>query len=325
MNKIMNQLFAPVLCALALLAPASPALADSPHQRFVVFGDSLSDPGNAFVLLRKLEVPPFDNLIPDAPYARGAAHFSNGATWIEQLSLRERAVPSAGPALLIPRVFSNYAVGGSTAAPLSPFDLSRQVSAFLNDFGANAPGNALYVIWLGGNDIRAALGALAQDPTGATSEGILKQAIEAIGINLHTLHFAGARKFLVANAPDLALTPAVRKLGEQAQGAANLFSQQFNLGLERTLQGVEARLDVEIVRLDVFGILNEVVAAPQTFGLSNVTGACIRLNVTAGAFCRQPGSYLFWDGIHPTAAGHRILARRANAALDNAPVLAQQP
>jgi outer membrane lipase/esterase len=325
MTQFLNKILGITLFALALIAPASPVLADSPHQRFVVFGDSLSDPGNAFVLVRKLEVPPFDNLIPDAPYARGAAHFSNGATWIEQLSLRERALPSAGPALLIPRVFSNYAVGGSTASPLSPFDLSRQVSTFLADFGAHAPGNALYVMWLGGNDIRAALGALAQDPTGATSQGILTQAIEAIGVNLHTLHFAGARRFLVANAPDLALTPAVRLLGPQAQGAANFFSQQFNQGLELALKSVEATLGVDIVRLDVFGILNEIVAAPQSVGLNNVTEACIRLNVTAGAFCRQPGNYLFWDGIHPTAAGHRILARRANEALDNATVLAQQP
>src|SRR5688572_10409180 len=84
------------LFALVVFAPASPALAGPPN-RFVVFGDSLSDPGNAFLLSRNLEVPPFDSLIPDAPYARGALHFSNGPTWIEQLSLLDHALPSAGP------------------------------------------------------------------------------------------------------------------------------------------------------------------------------------------------------------------------------------
>jgi phospholipase/lecithinase/hemolysin len=40
---------------------------------------------------------------------------------------------------------------------------------------------------------------------------------------------------------------------------------------------------------------------------------------------RQPGKFLFWDGIHPTVAGHRILAQRATAALGAAPVLAAKP
>ena len=63
------------LFAFVVLVSASPVLA-GPPQRFVVFGDSLSDPGNAFILTRDLEVPPFTSLIPDAPYARGALHFS---------------------------------------------------------------------------------------------------------------------------------------------------------------------------------------------------------------------------------------------------------
>jgi phospholipase/lecithinase/hemolysin len=75
----------------------------------------------------------------------------------------------------------------------------------------------------------------------------------------------------------------------------------------------------------VFGILHEIVAAPARFGLTNVTGPCIRLNVTAHAFCERPGKFLFWDGIHPTVAGHRILAKRANAALRNALELAATP
>src|SRR6266705_1952532 len=98
------------LLALSAFAPAGSALAGAP-QRFVVFGDSLSDPGNAFVLLRDvevppfLEVPPFDSLIPDAPYARGGLHFSDCATCVEQLSVLDHALPSTGPALLHPVLF----------------------------------------------------------------------------------------------------------------------------------------------------------------------------------------------------------------------------
>ncbi|TMH76319.1 MAG: GDSL family lipase, partial [Betaproteobacteria bacterium] len=70
MSNILSRIIRVGVLALVMLAPASPALAGAPH-RFVVFGDSLSDPGNALVLLRDVEIPPFDSLIPDAPYARG--------------------------------------------------------------------------------------------------------------------------------------------------------------------------------------------------------------------------------------------------------------
>src|SRR5712692_8360847 len=142
MSNILSRIIRVGVLALVMLVPASPALAGAP-QRFVVFGDSLSDPGNAFVLLGDVEVPPFDSLIPDAPYARGALHFSNGATWVEQLSVLDQALPSTGPALLHPVPFSNYAVGGARARTRTPpeefFDLSKQVGLFMRDFGGQAP------------------------------------------------------------------------------------------------------------------------------------------------------------------------------------------
>jgi len=302
---------------------ASLALAGGP-QRFVVFGDSLSDPGNAFVLLRDVEIPPFDSLIPDAPYARGALHFSNGPTWVEQLSVREHALPSAGPALFIPRLFSNYAVGGARARHEGLFDLSTQVGLFVNDFRGHGPSGALYIVFVGGNDLRDALGALVQDPTFATSLTIVGAALAAIRSNLLTLQSTGARRFLVPNAPDISLAPAVRLLGSDAQGAARFLASQFNIGLEGILQGLEQG-GAHVTRLDVFGILNQIVATPGAFGLTNVTQPCIVVGVRLHAFCATPGKFLFWDGIHPTVAGHRILAERASAALDAAAVLAAAP
>jgi phospholipase/lecithinase/hemolysin len=303
---------------LAWLALANSALAGPPH-RFVVFGDSLSDPGNAFILTRNLEIPPFDSIIPSAPYARGAFHFSNGATWVEQLSLIDRALPSAGPALLLPRVLSNYAVGGARARQVGAFDLPVQVGLFVSDFHGNAPADALYIVFVGGNDLRDALQALAADPTGAgpaNAGAILGAALASIRSNLLTLQAAGARHFLVANGPDIGLVPAVRLLGPFAQAAGTGLAAQFNAGLEGTLQGLEAALGLDIVRLDVFTFMNEVVAAPASFGLTDVEDACIRVNTVVHAFCTNPGKFLFWDGIHPTVAGHHLLAVRADAVLD---------
>ena len=318
-GSILKKIVQVGLLALFALLQTNPTLA-GPPQRFVVFGDSLSDHGNAFVLLRDVEVPPFDDLIPDAPYARGGLHFSNGATWVEQLAIIDHALPSTGPALLHPVLFSNYAVGGARARPAGPFDLSTQVGLFLRDFGEQAPADALYVVFAGGNDLRDALAALAQDATFATSLGIVGAALASIQSNLLTLHAAGARSFLAVNGPDISLAPAVRLLGPAAQGAAQFLSAQFNAGLEPILHGLESASGLNIVSLDVFRILNEIVAAPGAFGLTNVTQPCIAVNTNAQPFCANPGTFLFWDGIHPTKAGHRIIAESARAALGAVPV-----
>jgi len=322
---------ASILLAFVALAP-SWAAADGPRRPFdqiVAFGDSLSDPGNAFALTGQHLTPPtygmttpedLLTLIPDAPYARGGDHFSNGPTWIEDLARPIGLAASAGPAFAPghPNA-SNYAVGGARARPVGDFHLAVQVSEFLGDVRGHAPADALYVIALGGNDVRDALAALARDPTFATSLGILNAALTAIRDNLLTLRAAGASSFFVVNAPDVGLAPAVRLLGPAARGAATFLAAQFNAGLEAILQGLESGSGLNIVRFDVFQALNEVVAAPEAFGLTNVTQPCIAVDTNAQPFCANPGTFLFWDGIHPTVAGHRILAKRARAALNATP------
>jgi len=73
--------------ALAVAAVTVPTSAQTGFAGLVVFGTSLSDPGNAFALRGEAsqapdyQVDPF--LVPSAPYSRGGHHFSNGATWVE--------------------------------------------------------------------------------------------------------------------------------------------------------------------------------------------------------------------------------------------------
>lgn len=302
------------LLFLFLFLSSLSSVAAGPYHRIVAFGDSLSDSGNAFVLLRQVETPPFA-LIPDAPYARGGLHFSNGRTWVEDLAETLRLHLSTGPALAVPRVFSNYAVGGGRARPGQPFDLTTQVGLFLHDFHGGAADDALYVVFIGANDVRDALSALAVDPTGATSFGILNAALTAVRDNLTVLASQGARHFLIGNVPNLALLPAVRLQGPAAQGAAQALVAAFNNGLTATLNGLQVVLPVSFARLDVFATLNRVVADPAAAGLTNVQDPCITPDTKIRPFCERPDDYLFWDGIHPTRAGHAILAQDARAAL----------
>jgi hypothetical protein len=65
-----------------------------------------------------------------------------------------------------------------------------------------------------------------------------------------------------------------------------------------------------IENLDLLDHRRAIVAHPETYGLSNATAACLTPN-NAPFTCQNPDDYLFWDGIHPTQAGHAVLAAEA--------------
>ena len=307
-----------LLLALVLQAPGW-AAAQTTFGRIVVFGDSLSDPGNLFALEGGANTPPYNNLdqllIPDSPYARGGHHFSNGATWIEQLARPLGLAGNTRPAFQGSGIeATNYAVGGARAHEDGiNVNLQAQVNSFLNAFGGAAPADALYVVEFGSNDIRDALAA------GAGGGAILEGAIVSIGNNLGALYAAGARKFLVCNAPDISLTPAVLTLDKLSPGAgqfANFLTVTYNSGLDLLLGSMAGLPGIEIVRVDFFKKLHELVAAPATFGLSVVDRACVMPNTPPFA-CKNPDQYLFWDGTHPTKAVHAIMSQEAAFALSN--------
>ena len=100
------------LLLLALLALSAGMAEAGGYNRLVIFGDSLSDPGNFNAAFGLYTVAPYAP-IPPAPYAVGGMHFSNGPTWVEQLATDMHLRTSAGSAIRSPGVASNYAVGGA--------------------------------------------------------------------------------------------------------------------------------------------------------------------------------------------------------------------
>ena len=283
-------------------------------ERVVVFGDSLSDPGNHFIAFGTTSHQPFLP-VPDGSYTIGGHHFSNGATWAEQLATKLGRPTDGSPALRAPGVFANYAVGGARArggAPVFPFyDLSAQVNLFLGDVGGQSPADALHVVWIGANDVRDALGALSTDPSGAASVAILEAALGAVAVNVQTLWATGARTILVPTVPNPAITPAVRALGPAAQFAATLLTGLYNDALEQLLTALQGLPGLELIQLDVNALLAEMIAAPDTFGLANVDDSCLTFFVGGNAICATPNRYLFWDGVHPTTTAHAALAQAA--------------
>jgi phospholipase/lecithinase/hemolysin len=290
------------------------ALAQSGFTGIVVFGTSLSDSGNAFTLHGAQSAPPDfmlnPLLIPSAPYANGGHHFSNGPTWIEQYARSIGLGDSVQAALATTdAAVTNYAAGAARAYDDgNNFNLTRQVDTFLQRTGGVASSHALYVIEMGSNDIRDAFALYA---TGSNGGPILSMALGSIAGNIQKLYVAGAREFLVWTPPNVALTPAVRSLGSAAGGLATQLTYAFNAGLGQVIAQLTLGLPgSSFTRLDAFQLLNTIVSTPVTFELTNVTTACVTPNV-APFDCSDPGEFLFWDGIHPTRAGHAILAAYA--------------
>lgn len=260
-----------------------------------VFGDSLSETGNYYVAS--------EGQLPPSPlYFNG--RFSNGENWVEYVAkvLREPV-----PLPSIPGG-TNYAFNGARAKGLSPYltpDLTEQVASYLLRSGGTANPDDVFVIWAGANDIF--FGAASGEAD------FIPNAIAGIKWSIEALYSAGARKFVVLDLPPLGQTPFFNTnpaLSTQLDGATSVFNSAI-ASLTRSLRAElpQARIaDVKISKL--FQLITR---APRLFGLRNVRqSATIFDPVTGIGYTPTPGAnpkrYLFWDSVHPTAQGHKIIA-----------------
>jgi len=268
-----------------------------------VFGDSLSDTGNiaAAIGSNPGQVVSGNGYIPNQPYASG--QFTNGDVWVKSFAEMIGLAAYATPAQL---GGANFAFGGartSTDGTGLPPSLTAQAGLFLNATHGYAPGGALYVVAGGGNDARDALQAAATAATDADRAAAITSAATAYALNtgaiVDRLQAAGAQHIIVWDTPNLALAPAVQAQGAGATFLGGAVSAAMNGALAARLAG-ESGVSV----FDLYGIQGQIYANPSAYGLSNVNDAC-----GAVANC-DASTYLYWDGIHPTAAGHTLLARQ---------------
>ncbi len=269
-----------------------------------VFGDSLSDAGNVFALTG----------IPPAPYYKG--EFSNGPVAVVDLAM-QLGLPPLTASLL---GGTDYAYGTGETGPLS-FNTSNPMANLLGPTGqlaqyqATHPAadpNALYVIWIGSNDLTD---LAASGPTPGQIPTDIAQIAGNIDTAVNTLALQGAKNFLVVTAPDLGKTPAAIAAGPLTSAGASALSAAFDSALVfgsgplpslTTLAAVDS-LNLNV--LDSYGLLDSIVATPAAFGFSDVTDPCF----TGLSVCANPDRYLFWDGEHPTAAGQALVAEAALA------------
>jgi phospholipase/lecithinase/hemolysin len=69
--------------------------------------------------------------------------------------------------------------------------------------------------------------------------------------------------------------------------------------------------NMNVSTVDFFAFVSGMLAAPEAFGLTNVTDSCVTLGVTKGAYCKDRDGYLLWDPLHPTKKVHALFAEFA--------------
>lgn len=277
-----------------------------PLRALVVFGDSLVDTGNTFGVT--------EGQVPfSPPYEQG--RFSNGPPWVEGLAA-DLGLP-VFPFLL---GGTNFAFGGSRTPRTTPPELPgllNQVDSYVARTGATP--EALYVLSAGANDLRDCLLAGLECLRLALS--VVRTSVDNIVEALRVLADHGATTFMVSDVPNLGRTPESRALG--IEPLATVLTVFFNVALQKALDRFEAASDVTIFRLRFFRLLETIIAKPERFGFTNVTDACLTLEMApflgnpldGGRPCDNPDAFLFWDFIHPTRVGHRLAADTARQIL----------
>ncbi|MBO9715444.1 MAG: autotransporter domain-containing protein [Pseudoxanthomonas sp.] len=285
--------------AVALALAAAPALAGE-FNGTVFFGDSLTDSGH------------FQNQLP-ANVRPVTGRFTTNPAWVWAEYVADHF---GGNGFTDNQGGDNYAQGGSrvTVQNGTAESTVSQATRYLAANGGAADPDTLYTVWTGANDIFAIAGA------GAPPQQTIATAVGGVVQIVGTLDAAGARYILVPNLPDMGLTPNAIAAGPAGQAALTQLASTYNTAM----YGALAQGGYRVIPLDTFNVLREIVASPATYGLRNVTQtAC--LPPTASSLTCNPTSlaapdaartYLFADGVHPSAATHEILADYAISVLE---------
>ncbi len=275
-----KSLLIPMTLALLGLASMAAQAATPSYSNLYVFGDSYCDVGNLFAAT--------GGALPAAPYYNG--RFSNGPIWLDHvagyLGLPLTASLLGG---------TDYAFGGAwVTAPESVTgvpSVPQQVELYLSQHGGKADPKALYILEGGGNDIL--------NTTTGSPDALGYQIAVGIAESEVLLRQAGARHFLIPNLFNVGLLPAAA--GNVAFAAAA--STATDKWEDQLLMFEEFQQDVDILRIDVFSLLNAVETDPAHFGFTDVTDPCLTT-----AVCSDPDHTFFWDIHHPSEFGHAFFA-----------------
>jgi phospholipase/lecithinase/hemolysin len=318
-----------------------------PYSGVYVFGDSLVDPGNALKLAQFYGTLTFSDLPEGAPSAdRGyfQGRFSNGYTFADLLSNK---YAGAVTKTIFPYHFEdpwigipidpfagdpsgnnlNFAYGGAQlrqGAEVVP-DLDGQTDAFKDAVDNHADPNALYVVTMGGNDVRS-LAPSASNPVAADqAHATLDAAADKMLHELQQIASIGVKNMLITGLPDVGLIPKYDIDGshtldatESARSVAATQYSQYLDNLYRTK--VIPALQSQGVNVTYVPLMDYVDGSGfHTGALSAIMPELAALNGIAPVELSQHlldhQDLIFFDQVHPNAQTHALVTAYANSLL----------
>lgn len=321
----------------------------SPIKKMIFFGDSLSDNGNLYQLLKIVPVSP--------PYYQG--RFSNGPTWAEHVAdyfYHKSYIAS-----------TNYCYGGATAilhnpihdSFVAPMLLEEEIDGYLLHSPFADKSKTLYTIWIGANDYLY--------DRQKNIDKLTTDVVNKISWAITTLIKQGGKTFLVLNLPDLAKPPYARENNVVERLGA--ISQMHNQKIAQLVADLQKQYpDVKFITFDIYSLLNDVLAHIDQYNqqyhshVTNTTDSCwtggwitdkskddittdlqkaftdnnlplpknanaerlrrmiLQSPALATAYqlgkhhaelepCANADEYVFWDVLHPTAVIHKTLGQ----------------
>jgi phospholipase/lecithinase/hemolysin len=307
--------FLVALACLTLVSINAFAQQAPPFTQIILFGDSLSDTGNVRSRTNSksggtVDYPShtfnYDNGRFTNDDATNPASHTYFGVWHEQLARTFLGLP---PATFSLGGGSNYAFGGATTmngthqetAVSTPFgdvvitidDMGKQMDDYLASHVVD-PG-ALYIVWGGGNDLRNDDSAANVTATAARATALVSR-----------LANAGAKYVLVLNVVPVGDIPTYS--GDPAKIASgNIAAANYRAELDADLTSLQSTLAGQgltptIYRVDAWSDVVRVFSNGPRFGFTNITNSCQGSSA-------NPDQYVFWDGVHPTTAGHFRIAK----------------
>ncbi len=268
-------------------------------ETLLVYGDSLSDPGN-------LSQKTFGLVLPHTIFYGG--RFSNGPVWADY-------VAAANHWKLI-----NHAVSGaftySSQFPESLVldSLPEQIRESEGDWVQYNKSSTLVAIWIGPNNYLRR-GGIFETKDGKTKPAIVEREVTKTTTDIEAtilkLYQAGFRQIMLGTMPELGginRSPAARitPTDESLFLATDLHNKRLREVVSR-LKMIHNDLNVKFFH--AFEINQKTYQTPKDYGFTVLNKPCFEGDLRGKffgeeKFCSDPMGYKFWEYLHPNSMMH---------------------
>jgi phospholipase/lecithinase/hemolysin len=272
----------------------------APPGRNFFFGDSLTDTGNISDLI--------GGLGPGYP----GSTLSNGPTWVTYLDPSTQSLQQAfetptpsrrlGGAPVLSRS-TDFSAALATTQLISDQQVNAAFAAFQT--GLNPTSNDRAFIWGGANDFLPLLNGPIP-PTTNEIEQRVTTGVANLSQSVLDLSNTGIENITIISLFNIGLSPRADGFAQQGAGIARLFNSRLKKALQSPLQ------NSNLTWIDTDALLNDAVANPAAYGLSNVTDAAAPQaidGIPSTLTAEEQAEYLFYDDLHPTTGVHQQIAR----------------